>query len=827
MKKLMLTAVVFAAMAGVGFGATSGEIEYAVLSENIPLRFSYIESLCTSAGSQYINTLYNPKASDKVELSVSISSSQPIWCENPYPTIFGEARNNNSTRYLLQANSRSKSAAVYRRASEEIAFSPNIPRDKWVDIVCEDRLATWSNRTERTCGECRLNSIDGDASIPFAIFQCNRSTETGGMEISTNWYCNMKLHSFRIASSGGTIMRDFVPYRTADGQVGLWDDAATDGQDAGRFYPNVGVGSFQFGGVAYQVEGEAMKVFEGTLLPGDTEGWATVEKVGANYAVSAAGITSYPTLKISAGTFSMLDGKAHDYTCESLVLAGGTVLEMDLLDTAADRFVVGSLDLSGASAANPITLRFGVLPPKIGDYVLIDKGCSSGDLEKFSVSGTNRATLSVADGALVVSLSVETLYVDAQAPSDREPPYDTPDRAARRITTALGSVSAGGCRVVLQAGQTFNMGDEEPERWTNSFELVGSGDQTSVIQSTNSRRPVLSTGQVLKNVVLRGSVDAEQGWENGVVGLEDGGQLVDCIVENFTQRGIVAKGGKMTDCIIRNSHQSPKSADTAYGALMLVNNASFTCVRCVFSNVVARSRDGAGAIAAVYTSGTPRPKIVLDRCVFDNCRGRLGVMRMGQQRVGFAYVTNCLFTACRNINYGSVQANNLIGARGEFVNCTFTGNRSDRKGEMYLVGSNPNNEEVGQNTNLATIKFVNVVVSGNLDVDGEPFFKGSFQQSVSGKSYGPITASHSLFPEVEAGSGDYSADNITGPAVFSAKRGTSYLLQRGTPGSNAGDASIWTKDDTDLAGRQRISSRNLVDMGCYQWFSDGLAILIF
>lgn len=88
---------------------------------------------------------------------------------------------------------------------------------------------------------------------------------------------------------------------------------------------------------------------------------------------------------------------------------------------------------------------------------------------------------------------------------------------------------------------------------------------------------------------------------------------------------------------------------------------------------------------------------------------------------------------------------------------------------------------------------------------------------------GAANVRYSLYPEASGGG------NVAGPAVFVAKGKAGYLLERGTPGAGAGDASIWSAEALDLAGKPRIGTKggiSFVDMGCYQWAVDGFFISI-
>ena len=411
------------------------------------------------------------------------------------------------------------------------------------------------------------------------------------------------------------------------------------------------------------------------------------------------------------------------------------------------------------------------------------------------------------DGKGTIDYGVSYAYVDVDAPDDREFPYNTPERAAKTITQAMDRLASGG-RVYLKAGQTLDLANEDMSQWKASIALIGGGDHTTVLQATSSKPLTLQNGQSCSNVVVRGSVASGTGWSNGAVNIVNG-TLVDSIVEQFTQIGVMCAAGRMVGCIVRNSHQDPTVGSAVKGGAVTLTSGctSFVLERCVISNVVSAAQYSAGAIGSLWEGNTTwRPALFLDRCQIVNCRGRSGAIRMGSSKQGYIYATNSLFAANRSIDRGASAANSIAVARGEFVNCTFADNVS-AEGRFIIDASN-SNEASGSQQNAGLIKFVNTVVSGN----------GSL--ATYNANYGQINASHSLFPEASA----YSSDNLVGPAVFRRRQTAPYALNLNTAGSRTGDASFWESEALDIAGNKRINVRGgnkYVDMGCYQWMAVG------
>ena len=203
-------------------------------------------------------------------------------------------------------------------------------------------------------------------------------------------------------------------------------------------------------------------------------------------------------------------------------------------------------------------------------------------------------------------------------------------------------------------------------------------------------------------------------------------------------------------------------------------------------------------------------RLILDRCAVVGNRGRMGVLRMYWTRStnpdvpAHLYATNCLFAGNQSIaiDKDSVASSTFYGA-ADFVNCTIVSNVTGEAAVLF-------NKAKSAECNL-----LNTIISGNTTV-------GTYEaESVP-------SATYSMFPE--AGGTPASSKNVTGPAEFGKKDSVPYYLRRQSPGADAGDASIWSAADVDLRGKPRTHAVNggqAVDMGCYQWYSLGMMILLF
>ncbi len=117
---------------------------------------------------------------------------------------------------------------------------------------------------------------------------------------------------------------------------------------------------------------------------------------------SGASVAQGATLSVADGTVGQAVNLA------ALAPAGGARLAIDLDETACDRFVPEVLDLSGASAANPVVIVVSPLGlselPVTAEYTVIAGGLAPAYAGKFTVNGVD-ALVGVKNGALVLTSS--------------------------------------------------------------------------------------------------------------------------------------------------------------------------------------------------------------------------------------------------------------------------------------------------------------------------------------------------------------------------------------------------------------------------------------
>ena len=325
----------------------------------------------------------------------------------------------------------------------------------------------------------------------------------------------------------------------------------------------------------------------------------------------------------------------------------------------------------------------------------------------------------------------------------------------------------------------------------------------------------VSDGATVSNVVVNGS--AGVGFDARAVVL-NGGQLVDSVVENFDCAGVLFSANAIAlveRCIVRNGFTSEGTVqDCAFAAVSYERDATAILRDCVISNNESRCGYGGGAFSCFGAWGsqtTLNPasnRLILDRCAVVDNRGRMGVLRLywnnGSDTPAHLHATNCLFAGNQAITIaqGLTASSTFYGA-ADFVNCTIVSNVT---GETAVLFNKAKAKEC---------KLLNTIISGNTTV------------RTYDAGYAP-SATYSMFPE--AGGTPASSKNVTGPAEFRERDSVPYYLRRQSPGADAGDASIWSAADVDLRGKPRTHAVNggqAVDMGCYQWYSLGMMILLF
>lgn len=167
-------------------------------------------------------------------------------------------------------------------------------------------------------------------------------------------------------TTGGRLVRDFVPARNASGSIGLYERIES------RFYPNAGTGEFILNGPAVTFD-------------------------GAN-------------LAYDEGVFSTRDGSLTSYTVDGTVtLVGGLTLEFEVGGVGADAITAkkGFVFDSSVTSEKPIVISVAQVPDGFiatgTDRILLAGGSfAAADLAKFRLETMLPLQLAIAEGNLVV-----------------------------------------------------------------------------------------------------------------------------------------------------------------------------------------------------------------------------------------------------------------------------------------------------------------------------------------------------------------------------------------------------------------------------------------
>ncbi len=359
---------------------------------DVAAKLNYIES----TGTQYIDTLYTHTATTKVVTRVNVAATQP----GNWAGVFGARNENFMTNAFVFFSHSAKPGTVFNRSGVENTGSV-MPYGTDVTISCLENQASWPQANGTFGFITATGQVDGGKNTMF-IFNLNTAA-ANGKKADGSW-CLMKLYSLEI-SDGGTLERSFIPWRDAAGRVGLFDTAHN------TFYPNLGTGAFQYG-YAYNETATGITVYDGVVTAAAGLAGANIRKEGRGQ-IEMGAVTDFASLTVAQGVFSLANQVAGiARVAGTLTLAGGTVVMLDVVPGANDSITAGTVDLSGASVENPVTIRFvqtGETSNDTGAFTLIRGGLAAGDEAKFRVANLPM-TLSVVDGALVATLPENIPY---------------------------------------------------------------------------------------------------------------------------------------------------------------------------------------------------------------------------------------------------------------------------------------------------------------------------------------------------------------------------------------------------------------------------------
>ena len=343
-------------------------------------------------GKQWFNTGYVPNLATRIEADMRPAGATEAWSE-----LFG-----------VMSNDSSANAVAVRYYNKESNLN---------GLFCNNSY-----------GEAKIgvsNNTDMHILLESGVFAVNATTVTvttvnNPYQSHLNLFCgnngglarryqNVRMYNFKI-SENGVLKRDYVPMRAANNVVSLYDKVNE------AVCPNMGACALACGGsFTYMEDSDGLTLFEGRITAEDIAPYAAITKTGP-LALKAADVASFPAFNVQQGVVSFWDGLSKNYTVSgALTLAGGTRLQFDVTADGADQITAGSIDLSSASAANPVTLAFHDIGTVAfaGTRAIIAGGVTDADLAKFKVVSGVPFTLGVEDGALTIAYAGMTLPLPA------------------------------------------------------------------------------------------------------------------------------------------------------------------------------------------------------------------------------------------------------------------------------------------------------------------------------------------------------------------------------------------------------------------------------
>ena len=259
---------------------------------------------------------------------------------------------------------------------------------------------------ERKWSDAKYKPLPGtpQSSMSLRFFQPNTTV--------ADWdscYPSMRLFGSKFyewENGEKVLKRDWVPWRAEDGRLGVYDLVTE------SFKPqDAEVLTWR---LAFSLDEATLRVHEGTLanehltteyMRQCAQGIAAIEKVTSKE-LKAGAVTKFDVpLTIAKGAFSLQDDTAKEYAVNgALTLKGGVTVKLDLTQDGCDRFTATALDVSEASAKNPISISVNAkdVTGITDSLIIVASGLKRSDVEKFKLLGNLSAKLSVRNGALVL-----------------------------------------------------------------------------------------------------------------------------------------------------------------------------------------------------------------------------------------------------------------------------------------------------------------------------------------------------------------------------------------------------------------------------------------
>lgn len=343
-------------------------------------------------GKQWFNTEYVPNQATRIEAFMRPAAYTESWAE-----LFG-VWNNDSSQNAVAVRYYEKTAKLNG------LFCNNDYKEAQISVTANTDMHILLEM-----GKFAVNATTVTVTSVNNPYQSNLYLFGGNNSGAIRRNQTVRMYDFKI-SENGVLKRDYIPMRAPNNVVSLYDKAT------GTICPNMGACALPCGGsFTYMEENGDLTLFEGRITAADIAGYAHITKAGP-LALKASDVAAFPALNVQQGVVSFWDGLAKNYTVQgALALAGGTRLQLDVMADGADMITAGSIDLSTASAANPITLAFHDIGTVAfdGTRTILAGGVTTDDLAKFKVVSAVPFTLGVENGALTIAYAGVTLPLPA------------------------------------------------------------------------------------------------------------------------------------------------------------------------------------------------------------------------------------------------------------------------------------------------------------------------------------------------------------------------------------------------------------------------------
>ena len=200
-----------------------------ILDIGVEKSYQRVEYL-QSTGSQYINTEYILKSTDKVEVTFSSQGSIN------YEAVYGARKGNyNYNAYVMFSRFNNTDKIVYNRTGQEKQGSTGLTLNTIYKVVCESQTCNVYDQNDTLLETITTTGTVNDCINPCGLFTLNTDNGTG---FTKDTFSNMKIYHFKVTSNDGTVQRDMYPVR--EGTVGGMYDTVTK-----KFYATYG--TFYYG----------------------------------------------------------------------------------------------------------------------------------------------------------------------------------------------------------------------------------------------------------------------------------------------------------------------------------------------------------------------------------------------------------------------------------------------------------------------------------------------------------------------------------------------------------------------------------------------------